>query len=143
MTARRPALRRPARKPERELSPQEFWAREEAAARRRALEEKLAFHIHAWGLPAPEREYRFDERPDRRRWRFDFAWPAFKLAAEVEGLTAQGGRHQRIGGFEADAEKYAEAARAGWQVLRFSPGQVRSGYAVRLVQDVLAKRSNG
>jgi len=127
-------LRRPSRKPTRELSPAEVWAREEAAARRRALEDRLAQHIKAWGLPTPEREFRF---ADGRLWRFDFAWPAFHVAAEVEGITPQGGRHQRLAGFEADAEKYAEAALAGWTVLRFTGGQVRSGFAVRALERAL------
>lgn len=127
-------LRRPSRKPDRELTPAELWAREEAAARRRALEDRLDQHIRAWGLPTPEREFRFDER---RRWRLDFAWPPFKLAVEVEGLTYAGGRHQRIAGFQADLEKYNAAQLAGWTLLRFGSRAVRSGFAVRAIQAAL------
>ncbi len=129
---------RPART---KLSPAELWAREAAAAKRRDLEDRLAQHIHAWGLPTPERELRFDTV---RLWRFDFAWPAFGVAAEVEGMTPPGqepGRHQRMGGYDKDTEKYNAAAAAGWKVLRFTPGQVRSGYAVRMIEDVLTKVS--
>lgn len=129
-------LRRPSRKPERELSPADIWAREEAAARRRALEEKLAWHIKGWGLPAPEREYRFDAV---RRWRIDFAWPAFKLAVEVEGLTYAGGRHQRIQGFERDEEKYNALQLAGWTLLRFSGAAIRSAFAVRAIAVALER----
>ena len=131
-------LRRPSRKPHREPSPAEVWAREEAAARRRALEDKLAQHIHAWGLPTPEREYRFDTV---RRWRFDFAWPAFMVAAEVEGLVGgcAGGRHQRSTGYEADAEKYNAAQLAGWRVLRFTAGQIRRAEAIRSIEIALQK----
>ena len=99
-------------------------------------EEAFAFHLRvAPGVPAPEREYRFDPS---RRWRFDFAWPAQKLAVEVEGGTFSGGRHTRGSGFEKDAEKYAEAVLAGWRVLRVSTAMVIDGRALRLVERALA-----
>lgn len=120
------------------LEPGEMWAREAAAAARRQWEEKLAQHIHAWSLPTPEREYLFHPT---RLWRFDFAWPPFMLAVEVEGITSQGGRHQRFAGFEADIIKYAEAAQAGWTVLRFTPAKIKSGYAVRAIEALLQRRN--
>lgn len=67
--------------------------------------------VRAPTLP-PEREFRF--HPERR-WRFDFAWPSIKLAVEIEGR----GRHQTVVGYRRDCEKYNEAARLGWRVLRF------------------------
>lgn len=119
----------------RHLSVAEWLAREEAAAKRRALEDRLAFQMKAFGLKEPAaREYRFDPL---RRWRFDFAWPEYHLAVEVEGLIWTGGRHQRIAGFEADTEKYNAAAAAGWTVLRFTGTHVRSGAAVRRIEDAL------
>lgn len=118
--------------------PAELWRQAEAAAKRRALEDKLAQHIHAWGLPTPEREYRFHST---RGWRFDFAFVGFMVAVEVEGITPTGGRHQQVAGFESDAEKYAEAAAAGWVVLRFTGRQVRSAYAVRMIEQVLQRRA--
>lgn len=117
-------------------SPAELWAREEAAARRRALEDRLAQQIRAMQLPVPDREYQFHPT---RRWRVDFAWPEFWLLVEVEGLSPAGGRHQRVAGFEADAEKYGEAQRLGWTVLRLSPPQVRTGAGVRLITDLLQR----
>ena len=64
-----------------------------------------------------EREYRFHAT---RLWRFDLLH--LKLAVEIEGIGPAGtaGRHQRIGGFQADLEKYAEAWADGWRVLRVS-----------------------
>ncbi len=112
----------------------DVWARAEAAARRRALEDLLAWHIKTWGLPEPEREYRFD---GARRWRLDFAWLAFIVCVEVEGLTRAGGRHQRIEGFEADLEKYNAAQLAGWTLLRFGGRAIRSAFAVRAIQAAL------
>ena len=129
-------LPRPPRSVRRPSSPAELWAREEAAARRRALEDRLAQQIRAMQLPSPDREYLFHPT---RRWRVDFAWPEFWLLVEVEGLSPAGGRHQRIAGFEADAEKYAEAQRLGWTVLRLSPTQVRTGAGVRIISDLLQR----
>lgn len=73
-------------------------------------------------LPMPTAEWKF--HPERL-WRFDFAWPQEKIALEVEGLTASGGRHQRLAGYEADCEKYNQAALLGWIVLRCSASQLR------------------
>lgn len=68
------------------------------------------------GLPSPQREYRFDEK---RRWRFDYAWPEHLVAVEIEGIIWEGGgRHQRAAGFLADAEKYEAALLQGWRVYR-------------------------
>jgi hypothetical protein len=73
-------------------------------------EEAFAAEIEAF---APEREHRFDT--GGRRWRFDFAWPAVKLAVEIEGR----GRHQSVVGYRADCEKYNAAVAQGWRVMRF------------------------
>jgi very-short-patch-repair endonuclease len=58
-------------------------------------------------------EYRFS--PDRR-WRFDFAHPATRIAIELDGGTWSGGRHVQGAGFAADAEKHNAAMGAGWRV---------------------------
>lgn len=101
------------------------------------LEAMLALQIKALRLPAPEVEYRFD--PERRS-RFDFAWPALKLAVEVEGGTWSGGRHTRGSGFEADCEKYNRAALAGWTVLRFPGRQITQGDALRIIAEAISNR---
>jgi len=82
-------------------------------------------------VPEPVREYRFHPK---RKWRFDFAWPARLVAVEVEGGTFSGGRHSRGRGFEADAEKYAEAAILGWRVLRVTTAMVNDGRALDLIE---------
>jgi very-short-patch-repair endonuclease len=108
-------------------SPHELWARAEAQARRRKLEDLFEHQLLAHGLPKPEREFRFDAV---RRWRFDFAWLEFGIAVEVDGGTLSRGRHVRPQGFEADAEKMNAATTAGWKVFRYTSTHVRSGYAV-------------
>lgn len=55
-----------------------------------------------------------------RRWRFDYAFPALKLAIEIEGAVWTQGRHTRGSGFVNDIEKYNMAASLGWTLLRFT-----------------------
>jgi hypothetical protein len=76
------------------------------------------------GLPEPIPELRFCES---RRWRFDWAFPTFSTAVELEGGAFVGGRHNSGLGFEKDIEKYAEAMCLGWIVLRVTPRHVRNG----------------
>jgi very-short-patch-repair endonuclease len=82
------------------------------------------------GLPAWEVEYRFDEPPAGtdeapRKWRFDFAWPAYKVAVAVEGGTWVRGSHVRGKRFAKDCEKYNSAALAGWIVLRWPTDAIK------------------
>lgn len=97
-------------------------------------EQLLAGQLRQAGLGEPAREYRFH---DSRRWRVDFAWPEHKLAVEVEGLTHEGGRHQRKAGFAADLEKYNTLELMGWTLLRFEQDAIKSGEAVRLIEQAL------
>lgn len=101
----------------------------------------LAWQARADGLPAPLRE--LCAIPGRR-YRFDLAWPEFRVAVEVDGGVhtvgedgQQGGRHQRPAGFEADCEKLSLAAAHGWRVLKCTPRQVADGRAVRWLRQAL------
>jgi very-short-patch-repair endonuclease len=100
------------------------------------LEDLLEQHIRLSGLPKPAREFRFHPK---RRWRFDFAWPLYKVAAEVDGGIYCRGRHVRGAGFEKDAEKRNAAVLVGWRVLHFTPRQVKSGNAVRMIETLICK----
>jgi very-short-patch-repair endonuclease len=89
----------------------------------------------------PDREYYFHPT---RRWRFDLAWPQGKVAVEFEGLTGgKGGRHQRMAGYQGDVEKYREAAKLGWLVLRYTGQEIvqRPVQIVEEVVEVLKQRS--
>jgi len=98
------------------------------------LEDLLDSHIKLIGLPSPVREYRFHPH---RRWRFDFAWPVLKIAAEVDGGIYSRGRHVRGSGFEKDAEKRNAAVLAGWRVLHFTPRQIKSGNAIKTIETLM------
>lgn len=106
-------------------------------SQRTALEDALAFQIKAAKLPEPVREHVF-AKP--RRWRFDFAWPSFKLAVEVEGAIFVGGRHNRALGMMADMVKYNTATILGWQVLRVAGPHVKSGEALGWIEAAFADR---
>ena len=95
-------------------------------------EEAFALHCRVLFHPAnqPEREFRFHPV---RMWRFDFAWPLYKIAVEIEGR----GRHQSFGGFVKDAEKYNRAAIMGWRVLRYTPAMVTRGDAINDIVEAL------
>lgn len=85
-------------------------------------------------VPAPVAEHRF---APPRRWRFDYAWPEHRVALEVEGGVWTGGRHTRGAGFLKDMEKYNEAARLGWRVLRCTPSTLETLATVHLIGDAL------
>ena len=65
-----------------------------------------------------EKEYVFHPT---RKWRFDFAIPEKKIAIEYEGVFGGGkSRHTTVDGYTGDTEKYNEAAKLGWKVLRYT-----------------------
>lgn len=99
------------------------------------LEAEFALQLRAAKLTdGLEREYRFHEK---RRWRFDFCWPAHKLAVEAEGGVFSNGRHTRGAGYTADLEKYNEAVMLGWRVLRFTGSMIKSGVALNAVDALI------
>jgi hypothetical protein len=105
-------------------------------------------------LPPWLTEYRFTKM---RRWRFDYAWPDFHIALEIEGgvfgrmiviergherrrgrsiplkpgtRVRVGGRHNSGKGLEDDCVKYNHAATLGWTVIRVTTRMVRDGEAI-------------
>ena len=101
--------------------------------RKSELEILLALQIHDHRLPHPHHEYRFNPP---RRWRFDFAWPDIKLAAEIEGgtwSTKKKSRHTTGPGYYLDCVKYNTATLDGWRVLRFDSKMINDLTAIRLL----------
>jgi len=76
--------------------------------------DELAYLLRVAGstLPEPEREYVFSAI---RKWKFDFAWPQYHVAVEINGgrWMPGGGRHAE----DSDYWKITTAAAAGWRVL--------------------------
>ena len=77
-------------------------------------------------------EWRF--RPSRK-WRFDYAIPAARVAVEVEGGVFTGGRHTTGAGFTADLEKYNTAESMGWHVLRITPDVLCAPNTIKLIAE--------
>lgn len=80
------------------------------------------------------KEYRFHPT---RRWRFDYAIPAHKIALEVEGGVWTGGRHTRPQGFLGDVDKYNTATTMGWRVLRTIPDELVSAKTLRMIRETI------
>lgn len=101
-------------------------------------EEILALQLRAFGITGFVRELAFH---GQRKWRFDFAHEALRIAVEIEGGTASGqSRHSKGKGFEKDCEKYNTAAMEGWLLLRFTSSMVKKGQAVKTIQQAIAEK---
>jgi very-short-patch-repair endonuclease len=96
------------------------------------LEETFKVQLRMMGQEGWEEEFQFHPT---RKWRFDFAHPAYKIAVECEGGVHSQGRHTRGSGFEKDCEKYNAAAILGWCVLRYTKRMLDEGVAM---QDILS-----
>ena len=83
-----------------------------------------------------EQEYKFHPK---RKWRADFHIVGKMILVEVEGGVWSGGRHTRGKGYIGDMEKYNAAVVMGYQVLRFSTDQVKSGLAVQQIETMVGE----
>ncbi|ENU56886.1 hypothetical protein L291_3214 [Acinetobacter guillouiae MSP4-18] len=78
-----------------------------------------------------EQEYKFHPK---RKWRADFHIVGKMILVEVEGGVWSGGRHTRGKGYIGDMEKYNAAVVMGYQIIRFTTEQVKSGLAVQQIE---------
>jgi very-short-patch-repair endonuclease len=78
-----------------------------------------SFLMYWQGCEGPKLDAEFHFHPGRK-WRFDFAHPATRIAVELEGGVFTSGRHTRPAGFVADCDKYNAAAALGWRVFRLT-----------------------
>ena len=88
---------------------------------RKKLENRLARKIELAGLPMPISQY-YWAKGEGRQFRADFAWPAQKILAEVQGgiWAADPGRHNRGSGYEADCARANLSQLLGWRLFQFT-----------------------
>ncbi len=103
------------------------------------LADALLGQIKALGMPIPVRDYMFHPV---RRWKMDLAWVELKVSCEVDGnewaqTNGTKGRHGGAKGMQSDCEKLNEALLLGWHPYRFTGSQVKSGYAVGILERAL------
>ena len=72
-----------------------------------------------------------------RKWRADFHITGTNLLIEVEGGVRSQGRHVRPQGYINDTQKYNEAAKLGFIVLRFDTETVSRGTAINEIEAYL------
>lgn len=83
-------------------------------------------------------EYHFDlEAGGSRKWRFDFAFLAERIAIELEGGTRNNGAHVRHDGYRKDCEKYNAATLQGWRVIRGTSDMVSEGSLLLVLEEAL------
>lgn len=87
----------------------------------------------------PQREFVFHPT---RKWRLDFAWPAERVAVELDGATYTGGRHVTGSGYAKDCEKANAAAGLDWAILRYTSDMWRKDPEgiINEIRAVLARR---
>lgn len=107
--------------------------REITAANKAHFELMFLEQLRALKFFPPEREYIFHPN---RNWRFDFAWPEFKRAVEIDGGVGTGGRHTRRAGYAEDLVKLNEALRLKWEVYRFTTWMVEDGTAIQYMKGI-------
>lgn len=104
------------------------------------IEAALVVELLRAGLGGFERNYRFDPR---RRWEMDFAWPAARVAIEVQGGLHSRGAHVRPEGYTRDARKARRALLMDWKVFPCTAACVRDGSIVADVETALELRRPG
>ncbi len=91
--------------------------------------------IRAAGLPEPVPQY-VVRHEGHFIARVDFAWPALRVALEVDGRVA----HLSVGAFERDASRELALQALGWQVVRVT-GQLLSQKPTAVVRALLSAMS--
>lgn len=104
------------------------------------IQERVFFQeLSKYGIERPHKEYQFHPK---RKWRFDYCLPSYKIAIEVEGGVWINGRHTRGKGFINDMEKYNNAVVLGYRLLRITPDQLNSKELIKMILEI-KKATNG
>jgi hypothetical protein len=70
-----------------------------------------------------------------RKWRWDFKID--DIVIDVQGGTWNGGRHVTGAGYQNDCDKLNSATRDGYRPLHFTTKDVKSGKALRFIEEML------
>ena len=89
--------------------------------------------------PVLEQEYRFHPI---RKWRFDYACPAARIAIELNGGVWSGGRHVRGAGYLRDREKINAAQLMGWRVIELGTGAVTDANLEPIIEAIAKAEMN-
>lgn len=91
--------------------------------------------LEAWhaypGLVEPVCQHRFH---DVRKFRFDFCWPDYMVAVDIQGF---GGGHLRFKAYSDDCDKANLATNLGWRFLRFTAAHLSESRREEMVQVIL------
>ena len=134
------------RKATRVTTPKKVVRRRYPKKRKRSkLEDRFAAICEYQGWPPPERELRFHEAgvlyQKRRLFRFDFAWPEYRVAVELDGgVWKPSSGHRSPSGITADHEKDFIAQYMGWFVIRINEISFREGHTELWVEEALKLR---
>jgi very-short-patch-repair endonuclease len=125
---KRPAESRPARK---------------KSFDNKKFEKEFEFQYRCRDLPPVEQQFAIANsrhpKNKRRRYRFDFCVPDFKLLIEIDGgiWLAGGGAHSHPLDIERNMRKQNDATLLGYRLIRFTPEEVTNGHAISFTQKVL------
>lgn len=98
----------------------------------------LAWNLQYWGndkMLELQSEYQFDEK---RKWQFDWCYPAVKIAIEYEGIFMKDKSrtgHTSITGVMRDVEKYNAAMLQGWRIVRVTAANYKTVF--RLIEKLI------
>lgn len=117
------------------MTPVANLKRQQDAAARRELEDRLALHLRAHGI-AYVREFSLPGR--MFRWDFAFPEPSARLLVEVHGgIWMKRGAHNTGAAITRDCEKAAFATAQGWRHFAVTGDQISSGKAYQRIKDAL------
>ena len=112
------------------------------------LEERFLGALLLAGLPKPVRGH---PGIPGRKYEFDFAWPGYMVAVEIEGGigweadgTVKKSRHSMPEGYSEDCRKYNLGQLHGWIVLRFTTLMLKEqeiGACLTILENALSLRS--
>lgn len=93
-----------------------------AALGQTPIEDELEAFVGGLPLPRPTAQF-WQAGASGARYRFDFAWPRFRVAAEADGRSV----HERSCALEDDRFRDNDVAAVGWVTLRFTRAQLGPG----------------